>query len=473
MEHIESHVPHKNISTSKYPYERWDSIICLVSDAKISYAKSLQTMATLQLRSNSAGSEPSVNLPWCWYSMESTDIASTSLNDTERAHRQLLDDDSIMSSMADWVDWTGQLNDTGPVPSSSDGVVLSNQDSLDTEFSHMVNAHSKCQPLDTSSFKGSIFGAADPINGTSLYEGFRRTYDAHLGKRGNVLWLESGVPRETDGFGPPGTHDQNDMDFYDMDGSEHSSNQDPIENHPCSPLDDGYHPLFPQNITSLSPSEEKRLLAIAMPGYEHTLDNPPSAGIELPMFPTSLGVQRMSAPHRKRKASPVLPPPLKARKSSHGPPPRKKCLSPQAHNVVEKKYRRNLNYRIDTLRRCVPSLCHASFPSPSSTSRSPPPRRPQKPLAAASKSPIAVSLKAAENSCDDDDDDDDDDNNNQRKSHRCTKATIITKAREHILDQELAIKRLCTEVAGYRTRIVAFEALERDGARVRIASGGL
>jgi hypothetical protein len=387
--------------------------------------------------------------------MDSAEIASVSLNDTPGADQQLLDDAIVMSEPADWIDWTSQLNETAFASPSPGGAMLSNWDSLDTEYSRVVNAHLKDQRLGTNGFNGSVSGAEDPAKGSSLFEGSRKAYGAHLSRRGNVLWDESGEPKKMGGLDPPGTQDRNEIDSHEMDGPEPSSDQDQNENYSFEPLDQGCHSLSPYDHSSLSPSEDKRLLAIVMPGHKQTADCP-SPGAELPISPISSGLGRASEPPGKRKASPDLHSSRKARKSNHIRPASKQSLHTVSHNATEKKYRRNLNCKIDTLRQCVPSLCLAPFSSLSPSSS------PQK--SSSSKSPITTSHEVAKKSPDEGDDD-----NAQEKPQRCTKATIITKAREHILDQERAIKRLGVEVAGYRARIDAFDALERGRGRVRAA----
>ena len=49
-------------------------------------------------------------------------------------------------------------------------------------------------------------------------------------------------------------------------------------------------------------------------------------------------------------------------------------------------------------------------------------------------------------------------------AHRCTKAIIMAKATEYILAQERDSKRLRADMAAYRSRTAAFEALEQAGS---------
>jgi hypothetical protein len=96
----------------------------------------------------------------------------------------------------------------------------------------------------------------------------------------------------------------------------------------------------------LSPDEESRLLAIAMPTQTPPITPPLSPSPE----PVDLRKSQKCNP-RKRKSS----------ESSDSDPPYPPCnrhFSPQksAHNMVEKRYRTNLNHKIALLRDSVPTM---------------------------------------------------------------------------------------------------------------------
>jgi hypothetical protein len=94
----------------------------------------------------------------------------------------------------------------------------------------------------------------------------------------------------------------------------------------------------------LSPEEEFRLRAIAMPAQ-----SPP---ITPPLSPLPEPVDMRKRNSRKRRLS-------ESSESDCSSPPRgSRCLGPQktAHHMVEKRYRTNLNRKITALRDCVPSL---------------------------------------------------------------------------------------------------------------------
>ncbi len=102
----------------------------------------------------------------------------------------------------------------------------------------------------------------------------------------------------------------------------------------------------------LSPQQESKLRDIAMPSQQ-----PPASGGQYPASPSSASSPDPDSVSRKRKSSmeddddegdDASPPP-----SSNGRhPPVKKT----AHNMIEKRYRTNLNDKIAALRDSVPSL---------------------------------------------------------------------------------------------------------------------
>jgi len=93
----------------------------------------------------------------------------------------------------------------------------------------------------------------------------------------------------------------------------------------------------------LSPEEESRLLAIAMPAQSRA--NTP------PLSPSPEPQETCKRISRKRRSS-------ESSESDFPPARRSRHLGPQktAHHMVEKRYRTNLNQKIAALRDSVPSL---------------------------------------------------------------------------------------------------------------------
>jgi len=192
--------------------------------------------------------------------------------------------------------------------------------------------------------------------------------------------------------------------------------------------------------SSLPFEEEKRLLHIAMPGPSQTflscldpaLGNPKGEGpvppISLPPCVSPSSTTRTHKHKHKRKQPPAS---------------RLRTLQSKSHNAIERKYRNNLNSKLNILRLCVPSLCAA----------------PRTTAVPSDKPPSIIDYEDSSSNNRNDGDGDGDGGAKQR----CTKATIIAKATAYILAQERDLKRLRSDIVLCQSRIAAFEALEQAG----------
>jgi hypothetical protein len=291
-------------------------------------------------------------------------------------------------------------------------------------------------------------------------------------------------------------------DYIVIEALDHSSHRGQSERNPYQTLSQSYHFLSHHSHSSLSFDEEP-LLSIAMsdyvPNFSSCLDPTLRSreGPDPPILPPPSASSTMGTHTHKRKQSTLDATLAKPRHSSPPPP---QLLRPQAkksrpssssrrssqsksHNAIEKKYRHNLNGKLAILRLCIPSLfaaCNVSSEKPPSCT-------------GASIGPSiggAGSLGVHDyNHYDDNSDNCSDggggDDSEQRdgenthahahartNAHRCTKAIImakateyiLAKATEYILAQERDSKRLRADMAAYRSRIAAFEALEQAGS---------
>jgi len=105
------------------------------------------------------------------------------------------------------------------------------------------------------------------------------------------------------------------------------------------------------NLQAMDAAEEARLLEIAMPGVK--FEKAPQSPAE---STSSVESQSTSSPRRKRKSvtdddGSFSPQPAPKRRTSSQP-----TVSRSSHNMIEKKYRTNLNEKIILLRDSVPCL---------------------------------------------------------------------------------------------------------------------
>jgi hypothetical protein len=194
--------------------------------------------------------------------------------------------------------------------------------------------------------------------------------------------------------------------------------------------------------SSLPFEEEKRLLRIAMPGPPPTflscldpaLCNPKGEGPSPPISsPPSVSMSSTTRTCKRKRKQP--------------PASRLRTHQSKGHNATERKYRNNLNSKLNILRLCVPSLCAASCTATVPSEKSPP-----------------CVVDYDDNNCDNcSNSDGDGGGGGGGAKQRCTKATIIAKATAYILAQERDSKRLQADIVLCQSRIAAFEALEQAG----------
>jgi len=167
--------------------------------------------------------------------------------------------------------------------------------------------------------------------------------------------------------------------------------------------------------SSLTVAEEQDLQNIAMP--YRTFSKPALATSSTP----SLSPEPESRPRNKKR---------KSSSSSMEELTPSLCQSrKRGHNAIEKRYRTNLNDKIDCLRQGVPSLC---------------------------QSPTV----------DGEDEDGEDIDDSKAVSKKYGKAIILTRALEYIKHLEHNTKRLGLEVLVLKTRVGAFEKLAMSGSIV-------
>ncbi|KAH7346502.1 hypothetical protein BKA65DRAFT_502605 [Rhexocercosporidium sp. MPI-PUGE-AT-0058] len=174
-----------------------------------------------------------------------------------------------------------------------------------------------------------------------------------------------------------------------------------------------------RGFSSLTEAEERSLQDIAMP--YNALSN-----IKITSAPPS--------PAESQSLSPSAEPEVRTRKNN-----KRKSIDPgelpsntlcqsrkRGHNAIEKRYRTNLNAKIESLREGVPSLCGPN-----------------------------------DNNGEEDSDGEGDDKSSQQKYG---KAAILTRALEYIQHLEKTTKRLGSEVDTLQTRVGAFEKLAMNGS---------
>ncbi|RDW62054.1 hypothetical protein BP6252_11487 [Coleophoma cylindrospora] len=193
----------------------------------------------------------------------------------------------------------------------------------------------------------------------------------------------------------------------------------------------------PMAFTTLSPSEEAKLRNIAMPQRLNSQSYPGSPS-------SASSPEQGEAQHlnrRKRKSSPeeedydeddcdmAMEHEHHGRESSRQSLARKhqQPLKKTAHNMIEKRYRTNLNDKIAALRDSVPSL--------------------------------RVMVKKNSRGEDDDVDDGEEDLQGLTPAHKLNKATVLAKATEYIAHLEKRNKHICRENAQLKARVEAFEIL--------------
>jgi hypothetical protein len=199
--------------------------------------------------------------------------------------------------------------------------------------------------------------------------------------------------------------------------------QQPAENLYSTPL--SWTPPQPstRRFTRLSPEQESELRSIAMPSTSRAAKNSNA----YPASPSSVSSPEPNSLHRKRKSSVEEEcsddDETYDRRSSSGSgrhPPVKKT----AHNMIEKRYRTNLNDKIAALRDSVPAL-------------------------------RVVTRKNSRG----EDVEREEDLQGLTPAHKLNKATVLSKATEYIAHLEKRNKFLTKENTALKSRVEAFEIL--------------
>ncbi|KAK7421297.1 Clr6 histone deacetylase associated PHD protein-2 Cph2 [Neonectria magnoliae] len=195
------------------------------------------------------------------------------------------------------------------------------------------------------------------------------------------------------------------------------------------PPPDNSH-LLPRTLSSLTPALQEKLRNIAMPPHlqynsPKSASSPDSATGEARMgILSSPELAEMSSKaSRKRKSS--ADPEDEEEEDEDGNQPIKKT----AHNMIEKRYRTNLNDKIAALRDSVPSL--------------------------------RIMTKSARG---EDTTEDREELHGLTPAHKLNKATVLSKATEYIRHLEKRNNRLLDENGAMQARIAAFEKLFMAGA---------
>ncbi|KAH6894365.1 hypothetical protein B0T10DRAFT_527189 [Thelonectria olida] len=182
------------------------------------------------------------------------------------------------------------------------------------------------------------------------------------------------------------------------------------------PLDNGSLP--PRAISSLTPALQEKLRNIAMPPHLQYQSPKSASSPDSATDPAEMS----SKASRKRKSSVD---PEEEEEDDDGNQPIKKT----AHNMIEKRYRTNLNDKIAALRDSVPSL--------------------------------RIMSKSARG---EDTTEDREELHGLTPAHKLNKATVLSKATEYIRHLEKRNNRLLDENGAMQARIAAFEKLFMAGA---------
>ncbi|KAI9734113.1 MAG: hypothetical protein M1818_006684 [Claussenomyces sp. TS43310] len=180
-------------------------------------------------------------------------------------------------------------------------------------------------------------------------------------------------------------------------------------------------PSYPTPMSTLSLAQQEKLRSIAMPDHLQYDRSPQSVSSTYKSGSVSSPDQQDNG--RKRKSSAEVEEDDEDDNGSH--PPVKKT----AHNMIEKRYRTNLNDKIAALRDSVPSL-----------------------------RVMSKSARGEDASLDKED------LQGLTPAHKLNKATVLSKATEYIRHLEKRNTRLADDNAAMKARIAAFEKLFMSGA---------
>ncbi|KAB5583294.1 hypothetical protein GE09DRAFT_1211898 [Coniochaeta sp. 2T2.1] len=183
-------------------------------------------------------------------------------------------------------------------------------------------------------------------------------------------------------------------------------------------------------LSSLTPAQQEKLKSIAMPAHlqYHSPKSEPSprssaGGTDKNAMPSPEATEGSGKASRKRKSSADFDDD-EDEEDDHGQPVKK-----TAHNMIEKRYRTNLNDKIAALRDSVPAL--------------------------------RIMSKSARG---EDTTEDREELHGLTPAHKLNKATVLSKATEYIRHLEKRNNRLLEENSSMQARISAFEKLFMAGA---------
>ncbi|KAI9830121.1 MAG: hypothetical protein M1819_005798, partial [Sarea resinae] len=195
-------------------------------------------------------------------------------------------------------------------------------------------------------------------------------------------------------------------------------------------------PAMGNTISPLTLEEQQHLRNIAFPSHTSSFQQSPASTSETRQSSSSSPEPRQQNNNKKRKPTTEeedqIEPPVDTKNGKQ--PPVKKT----AHNMIEKRYRTNLNDKIAALRDSVPSL-------------------------------RVMSRSAQGNG---DDEDDPEDLEGLTPAHKLNKATVLSKATEYIRHLEKRNKRLGDENVALKIRLNAFEKLAMTGS-IGVNNGGV
>lgn len=194
---------------------------------------------------------------------------------------------------------------------------------------------------------------------------------------------------------------------------------DPPEPTKVEPLPPAQYQTLPMN--TLTPAQQEKLRNIAMPQHLRYRSSHSPASTHKSHSVSSPETNENS---RKRKSSASADDEDDEVSGGQHPPVKK-----TAHNMIEKRYRTNLNDKIAALRDSVPSL--------------------------------RIMTKSAKG---EDTADDREELQGLTPAHKLNKATVLSKATEYICHLEKRSKRLQEENTEQKARLAAFETLFRSGA---------
>jgi hypothetical protein len=183
---------------------------------------------------------------------------------------------------------------------------------------------------------------------------------------------------------------------------------------------------FPfRGYSTLTIDEERQAIAVAM------------AGVLAPVTGSTAPPSQSSSPEPERKPEIRTRKTKKRKAAVEEEPETFTQLRKRGHNAIEKRYRTNLNQKINELRAGVPSLCKTFNNN--------------------------INNNNNDDEGDEEQDSDADGGDSKAGQQKYGKAAILTRALEYIKHLEMTTQKLGTELVVLKTRIGAFEKLALNG----------